>query len=591
MKTSFIMMMITVLFISCSESNSEVKSDDDFEPTGEERTDNGLIQEANELPEQNEEIVGSDDDQIEKTAIKGENENIENYAKDYLYLSNGSGHLLMVDNGKKREYYEAGYAKLADENSGEEALKMNNSNLFYIASVTKTFTAMTAIRLIEEGKLSFDDTLSKWYPEYEKADKVTVRMLLDQTSGHTDFIHTPSLTSKTYDDHSEMVLEYMEEKLGYTDEPGARFSYSNINFIILGVIIEKVSGDSYCNSLKKLVLTPLGLENTYCAWEETGYEERLAEGYFNIGDMHILSPLPEDHINRVWAAGSLISSADDLTTFFRAIFDRRFIGEELVEELLKSEQPYKFGMFRTIYDNGTAFGHAGDFGCYRTIASYFPEKELSIVSLHSYSPNHGELWNAHRDIVQIIEDEKYDVLTKPESSFFEKPESELYAQFKIRAVPESSSVNPSTPRRANAHFIIKENSGPYPFIAVHAVDSVEAIFQKSDSIGQVFMQALDIPYLQRTGKVRLKMFYVDFEFISGESGEYEFEIDDSELNIGVMHRYIDAETGELINSCRVLKPLISNPGKVRVIKSGEKTTVYGNFPLTADEDDCDETSF
>lgn len=154
---------------------------------------------------------------------------------------------LVFDRQKGIEWiYEAGYSNIP------EKLPMNRNYIFRIGSNTKTFVVTVLLQLVDEGKVSLYDKLSKYFPEYPKADKVTVEMLANMTSGIFNYSNDEEFRNEMLSNPSKVwtpdeLIEIGLLKRGFNFEPGENFEYSNTNTIIIGKIIEKVTGNSLEN--------------------------------------------------------------------------------------------------------------------------------------------------------------------------------------------------------------------------------------------------------------------------------------------------------------------------------------------------------
>jgi D-alanyl-D-alanine carboxypeptidase len=262
----------------------------------------------------------------------------------------------------------------------ETAKAMKTTDKFRIASITKTFTSNMVLQLADEGKLELDDRLDKYLPEIPFSGQITLRQLLNHTSGIID-------DNDSVDDivdadplkkwePMEVVESYTGGELG--EEPGKQINYSNAGYIILGMVIEKVSGDTVENVLQEKIAKPLELENTYFP-EGPDISGEYAHGYDGTEDV--------THIDMSWdwTAGAMISTLDDLKIWAKAFAEGTLLSGEMYEEQLtfvdfpKGRGEIKYGL-GTYYEFGF-LGHDGaDLG-YQSDMMYLPEKEATIIIL------------------------------------------------------------------------------------------------------------------------------------------------------------------------------------------------------------------
>lgn len=205
------------------------------------------------------------------------------------------------------------------------------STKFRICSITKQFTAMLVMQLVEAGKINLDKTVADYLPDFRKdtASKIKIRDLLSSASG------LPLLPDDFYisedvklTDANFVINKYLQGDLSF--EPSAKFNYNNGDFIILGAIIERVSGKSYEANLKEKITQPLGMKNSGLLKNET-IVENLANGYsFRDGKFFNESFV---QIQNFGAAGALVSTAEDLLLWDRALMSHQLLSKKLTEEM------------------------------------------------------------------------------------------------------------------------------------------------------------------------------------------------------------------------------------------------------------------
>src|SRR6185436_11312120 len=177
--------------------------------------------------------------------------------------------------------------------------------------------------LAEEGKLSVHDKVAKYFPDLTRANDITLLDLMNHVSGYPDYYPLDFVDRRMQAEISpdELLRQYAGGKLDF--EPGSRYSYSNTGFILLGRVIEKVSGTSYADFLTRRILRPLGLEHT--VFEPSPTDRRLAAGYntFVLSDPEPVAPEAKGWAG---AAGALYSTPSDLAKWDLALLDRRLLS-------------------------------------------------------------------------------------------------------------------------------------------------------------------------------------------------------------------------------------------------------------------------
>jgi CubicO group peptidase (beta-lactamase class C family) len=229
---------------------------------------------------------------------------------------------------------------------------LNVQSKFKVASMTKVFTAVLVMKLVEEGRISLEQTIGKYFPDYkgEGKDKVTVHHLLTYSSGIKN--HLDSLGMRPYQVKTTLekfIDKYCSGKLLFT--PGAKSSYGNTEYIILQKIIENVSGKSFEKYLHEVVLHPLGLKNTGLAKNDL-HIKGLVQSYTYRDSLKLFTKDVPYFAANYFAAGSVYASLEDLFVFSNALFQHKLLKPETTKQML------------TIYEQlgNTAYGFWGSKG-------------------------------------------------------------------------------------------------------------------------------------------------------------------------------------------------------------------------------------
>jgi D-alanyl-D-alanine carboxypeptidase len=273
---------------------------------------------------------------------------------------------------------------------------------FRIASVTKTFIATAILQLVEEGKLSKSDKLSKWYPDFPNSEKITVEHLLRMQSGIVDPDYEDTIHRYT---SPEEVIEASAER-GYVFEtPGQRSQYTDVNYVLLGEIISKVSGNDTGDQITKSILKPLDMKDTlYPINNDLPGDLRGYTYSFSTGDPKATTDL---NPTATGGAGSMISDISDLKTWAKAVCTGRLLKPETQSARLETEPINGLGFLEYgegIATGGKFCGHPGAIDGFSTQMWYLPEEDATIVvnvnRLNDYSePPAGPILG---DIVEIL---------------------------------------------------------------------------------------------------------------------------------------------------------------------------------------------
>ena len=258
------------------------------------------------------------------------------------------------------------YCEDGVEKDGKTRVSMNT--VFDIASCSKVFTAVCILQLAEKGKLDINDTLDKYFPEYETGKKITIYNLLHMNSGIPDYLNNPDpfWNISGEDAANQMISDILQDRKTDDDllkamyqaplsfEPGTYYEYSNTNYRLLAFIIEKLSGMKYCDYVKKNIFDKCGMKNTTSmatgdlTYVPQYFEEDVKYG-FSDKDGYPACP------NNSRGDGGIHSNLIDMVAFDRALFTGKLLNKKSMEILLKEENGYCCGLFK----DGTGYSHDG----------------------------------------------------------------------------------------------------------------------------------------------------------------------------------------------------------------------------------------
>jgi CubicO group peptidase (beta-lactamase class C family) len=263
---------------------------------------------------------------------------------------------------------------------------------FLIGSVTKQFTASAILKLQEEGKLSVNDKLSKYIPDFPRGDEVTLRQLLTHTSGIHNYNEDPGFFDRATNDTTEAFIEAMKKE-PYDFDPGAKWSYVNSGYLVLGYIVEKVSGQTYGDFLRENFFQPLGMTNTGV------YRAQLALPHEALGyslGTNGFEPALNSHPLWFGGAGALYSTVEDLYRWNEGIFNDRVLGAASLnaafspvkeyEEQVNSDSGYGFG-WEVRHTRGLrVIWHEGGLPGFRSMLLRVPDEKLTVAILANAGP-------------------------------------------------------------------------------------------------------------------------------------------------------------------------------------------------------------
>jgi CubicO group peptidase (beta-lactamase class C family) len=309
-----------------------------------------------------------------------------------------NGAILVSQNGKTIYKNALGYADKDNDR------KLNESSVFYLASVSKQFTTMAIMILKEQKKLSYDDKLSKYFPEFpDYANAVTIKHLMNHTSGIADHfglgIYKKGLTNSD-------VVEVLVKQKELDFPPGDKFSYSNGGYVLLSLIVEKVSSMPFHEFMETNIFKPLGMNNTLVYDESAPKIENRAVGYNQAGAL-------DDNEIFTTGDGGMYSTLVDLHLWDQALYSEKLISKATLEEAFTSatlnngeSTNYGYGWGVSEKDGRKVVQHSGRLSGYRT----FLKRNIYNNSGYIILTNHGDASNNSaimRALDEILEGESY----------------------------------------------------------------------------------------------------------------------------------------------------------------------------------------
>ena len=285
---------------------------------------------------------------------------------------------------------------------------------FRAASNTKTMTAASIVQMIQEGDIAFDDPISKYVEGVPAGDQINIRQLLTMRSGLFNFTNAPEL-AKSLDDDPDKVWT-ADEVLGMAFKrpaefaPGADYEYNNTNYYLLGLVAEKIDGKPLSAVFQDRLFGPLSMTNTALPEPASNaIPEPYAHGYLYGGTTYALAdaPYPEDLVaaakagtlkpnddtwqnpSAYFAAGAVISTADDLATWMRSLVGGKVFNADFQKQWLASPeapvpgtpsmQKYGYGILTVSWGNNVIYYHEGEMPGYQSFMGYDPSNEVALV--------------------------------------------------------------------------------------------------------------------------------------------------------------------------------------------------------------------
>ena len=313
----------------------------------------------------------------------------------------------LVDDG-----YPAALAAVSDAEGESAGVAVGKGNLetgqappmdgeVRIGSNTKTFVAVVVMQMVQEGRVGLDEPIETYLPGLIRGEgidgsKITVRQLLQHTSGLPEYTDTTPGRSDIFQvkDHYAQPRDLLDTALGKPAafEPGTQWAYTNTNYIVLGMLIERVSQRPVGEQIDQRIIKRLGLSHTYFPGNgEKKIRGSHPQGY-HINGEGVLEDVTEMDASLPWAAGAMVSTPSELNTFFQAVLDGRLLTQASIDEMKKGVDTgsggmvYGLGLFGTpLSCGGTSWGHGGGIPGYETHNAVGPDGTAVTVAVTALS--------------------------------------------------------------------------------------------------------------------------------------------------------------------------------------------------------------
>ncbi|WP_158624838.1 serine hydrolase domain-containing protein [Gynurincola endophyticus] len=311
------------------------------------------------------------------------------YTELYKYRE-FNGNVLVAEKGKIIYQKSFGIANRSPNTS------LNDHSVFNLASVTKQFTAAAIVLLQKEGKLSFSDNVSKYIPELSFYDGITIHHLVHHTSGLPDYtiLFNDNWDSSKIVTNTDVIKRFADIKPAVKFSANEKFEYSNTGYLLLGSVIERVSGHSLNDYLQKHIFQPLKMNNTNIlfVYKDKTVVPALAKAYTEMPDGSFSDFSKYGYkFDGVFGQGRLYSTTPDLLKWSEALSNHTLFTEKekaviFTSSLLNSGQPSKYGAGWFI-DSSSTYGkrvyHSGSWPGYMTYIERFPDTDRTIIILQN----------------------------------------------------------------------------------------------------------------------------------------------------------------------------------------------------------------
>ncbi len=279
------------------------------------------------------------------------------------------GSVAISQNGQLLYSKAVGYADV------ESARKSTPDTKYRIGSITKMFTSAMIFKAIEEKKLTLDKTIDPYFPAVENANKITIGNLLNHRSGIHSFTDDSDYLSWCGQPKSVKEMVDIVAKGKSEFEPGSKAKYSNSNYILLSVILEKTYKKPYSEILQSKIVKPLGLQNTYIGGKinidnKECFSYRFNEKWIKAMETDMSVPL---------GAGAVVSNPADLTRFIEALFAGKIITQSSLNQMITMIENFGMGIFQYPFYDMRLYGHTGGIDGFSSMLTIMPGDNVSVA--------------------------------------------------------------------------------------------------------------------------------------------------------------------------------------------------------------------
>lgn len=301
----------------------------------------------------------------------------------YLTAAHGAdrfnGSALIVHKGKVLLHKAYGVRNAATKAPNDTATR------FPLLSITKSFTAALLLKLQEQGKLSVNDKLSQYFPQFPNGDQITLHHLLTHTSGlfnYTELIDEGDSALVCHPVPKQRIIDLIRDKpLAFT--PGQQFSYCNSGYFLLGLVIEKVTSKPYEQNMRELILQPLGMNHSGFDFINLPAQNR-ALGYDTLTAVYA-SPYPHPDSTVLYAAGGLYSTTGDMLQWAKAVGKGQLLSAHSWQMAFTPQlNSYGYGWETNQFGGKPYLRHSGGYPGFMAEFVYYPKEDLTIVLFNNF---------------------------------------------------------------------------------------------------------------------------------------------------------------------------------------------------------------
>ncbi|MBB6370792.1 serine hydrolase domain-containing protein [Chryseobacterium shigense] len=338
-------------------------------------------------------------------------EKLGNYLDSLFVHHKVMGSFAFADNDKPA------FLKVTGFSDAESKQKANMNTQYRVGSISKTFTAVLVMKAAEEKKLSLNRKLSDFYPEIPNADKITIENLLQHRTGIHSLTNEPEYWQYNTKFQTESDLINIIKKYKSDFEPASKYEYSNSNYILLGLILEKVYKKTYAELIKDKIAKPLQLKLTEAGGKIDPAKNQARSYQYINGNYHVS---PETDMSIPIGAGNIISTPTELLKFILGLENGKLIKKESLDKMKNFIDDYGYGLVKVPFEQYTGFGHTGGIDKFSSALFYFPDLKIAV----GFSTNQSDM-DTNEISIKMVETVMGKDFQMPGFKTLELPEAEL----------------------------------------------------------------------------------------------------------------------------------------------------------------------
>jgi len=308
------------------------------------------------------------------------------------------GSISIFSNGKEAYSRSIGYLDVANQTLA------NSSTAYRIGSITKTFTAVVMMQLMEEGKLKAGTRLEEYFPQVPNSDKITVEHLLRHKSGLFNITEDEEFRTWMLLPQSREAMLKRIVKHGTLFMPAEKTAYSNTNYLLLSYIAEEIEGKFYAEIVKQRIINKLHLKNTFYGGK-IAPENNQARSYVHSDAGWELTP--ETDMSVPMGAGALVSTPEDLNRFYWNLFEGNLVSQASLAKMKTVRDGTGIGLMKLPMDDYEVYGHGGGIDGFSSIAVHFPEEKITAAFI--YNGSYYQIHNLLVGAMKITMGQEYEL--------------------------------------------------------------------------------------------------------------------------------------------------------------------------------------